>query len=125
MNFFSFVITASLLLGFAVPVSAKDGVCTISIEALAETLAGKQPWNKVRVALKDGERHHFIIQNSNTRCTLAYFGGEVGTSVSCDFDGSDQFVQSDRTTIKEKPINNISFRRGGGMIDIKTSCESR
>lgn len=124
MNFPSIVIAVSLLLGFAAPVSAKDGICSISIEVIAETLAGNSPRNKFKVVLKNGERHHFSIQNSNTRCTLAYFGDGEGTMLSCSFDGSDQFVQSDRTTINEKPINNISFRRGREQIYIHTSCDS-
>ena len=111
------VVLAVLL--FPALVHAAD-LCTISVDRVPD-----RPY-RISVSLKDGERHHWRVEKTEIVCTLAYFGLKSGTMVSCQFDPIGlAFVQSDRTVIRESPINNISFRFDGNQVYIETVCKAK
>ncbi len=88
--------------------------------AIVEVLGEKR--YSVPISLKDGNRHHFNIVNTNFRCTLVFYKN-YGSMVSCSFGESGDFVQSDRSGIKENNSqNNLSFNHLGKQVYIKTKC---
>ena len=111
------VVLAVLL--FPALVHAAD-LCTISVDQVPD-----RPY-RISVSLKDGERHHWRVEKTVIVCRLAYFGLMSGTMVGCQFDPIGlAFVQSDKTVIRESPINNISFRFDGNQIYIETVCKAK
>lgn len=71
-----------------------------------------------------GERTYFALPGmTDGRCTLAFFP-ESGTMVSCETDAlSLNYVQSDRSGIKEFPNRNqLTFRLNGIHVTIEVTC---
>jgi len=104
---------------------ATSATCTIKIED-----------NKLRSVYKlehkfvinnegNGQRKHFEFPGNDYSCTLAFFEINSGTMLSCEYkqDIGQTFFQSDRTVLKEKPINNLTFRHKSSFITIETKCK--
>jgi len=65
-----------------------------------ERLWADPPKYELRVVLRDGERHHFGIRGTKFGCTLAFFGLESGSMISCTLDPLDSTGQL-RTAVQK------------------------
>lgn len=73
----------------------------------------------------NAQRKHFKLSNDISTCTLVFFDDKSGTMLSCLLDeAGDQFIQSDRSIIKESlQVNNLSFRYKESFYSIESKCE--
>ena len=122
-----FILVALLLASVAV---AGDGAATCTIE-IDDNVSGTiykikhrfRPYKEDQIG---AERKHFKLPGSDYVCTLAYFGRNSGTMLSCEYkDAGWTFFQSDRSVLPDTPpiANNLSFRHKSSQIYIKTKCE--
>ena len=107
-------------------VYAETAVCNIDIED------GNGTHYKITESYKShngaaGNKRAFKLPGSKIECTLVFFDLNTGTSLSCDFDEIGQnYIQSDRTLLNEKTINNnLTFRYKSKLFTIKTHCKEK
>ncbi len=125
--------TISMLVGllFATVAVAGDraATCSIEIQDIINDGTIYKDQHRFSSPKEDqigAERKHFKLPGNDYVCTLAYFGRENGTMLSCEYkDAGWTFFQSDRSALPDTPpiANNLSFRHKSSQIYIETKCK--
>lgn len=113
------------LLAALSPLSWADAaLCNIEIEDVNTGTKYTVEQNFTFKPSSDAQRKHFKLPGSNYSCTLAFFNLESGTMLSCELDElGHNFVQSDRSVIREKLAkNNLSFRYKSSFYVLVSIC---